>query len=270
MFSADSYDGSQSSPGDDFPNGSQEGQEEEPQDGRLQLETLGGLGHARIDEVQVTEGRRLGGSSSGGGIQTPQDTRKDLSTSVKEGYDTGRSGAIEAVDKEGSAARRRDDQGLLTGAPSGPVHSLNSLGTSSSTSAGLGQGIDRSSPGIDVGNRPEESSSLGNREESSFHSMMGSLPPGFVQCPGCPNVRLDTVCHCSTFFKYRVSIASGSVMLGSFGHARYAAVSCRVMWQVYELVSNEEAARGGSGGVAIQELPKGANLSRRAAMRYCT
>lgn len=37
--------------------------------------------------------------------------------------------------------------------------------------------------------------------------------------------------------------------------------------QVYELVPNEDAARGAGGAVAAKELPKGANLSRRAAMR---
>lgn len=37
--------------------------------------------------------------------------------------------------------------------------------------------------------------------------------------------------------------------------------------QVYELVPNEDAARGGGGGVSTQELPSGSNLSRRAAMR---
>lgn len=37
--------------------------------------------------------------------------------------------------------------------------------------------------------------------------------------------------------------------------------------QVYDLVPNEEAARGGGGGVATKDLPKGANLSRRSAMR---
>lgn len=37
--------------------------------------------------------------------------------------------------------------------------------------------------------------------------------------------------------------------------------------KVYELVPNEAAARGGGGNVATKELPKGANLSRRSAMR---
>ncbi|CBN77584.1 conserved unknown protein [Ectocarpus siliculosus] len=38
--------------------------------------------------------------------------------------------------------------------------------------------------------------------------------------------------------------------------------------EVYELVPNEAAARGGGGNVATKELPKGANLSRRSAMRH--
>ena len=42
---------------------------------------------------------------------------------------------------------------------------------------------------------------------------------------------------------------------------------CRRFVQVYELVPNEDAARGGGGGVSTKDLPKGANLSRRAATR---
>lgn len=183
-LSADSYYESQSSPGDDFTNESLEGQGDRRRDknpDRLELETLGDYGHDGSDEsedaqhpmrtesvVDTSEGEGLGGSLSGG-IQAPEDARKgELSTSLEEGYDAER----------GSAARRRDDEGLLTMTPSGPVHSLNSLGTNSSTSTSLGQNIDRPSSGIGLGNRPDE----------SFHSLMDSLPPGFVQCPGCPNV----------------------------------------------------------------------------------
>ncbi|CAM9542078.1 unnamed protein product [Sphacelaria rigidula] len=45
-------------------------------------------------------------------------------------------------------------------------------------------------------------------------------------------------------------------------------VRCPGCPMVYELVPNEDAARGGGGGVSTQELPKGSNLSRRAAMRH--
>lgn len=44
-------------------------------------------------------------------------------------------------------------------------------------------------------------------------------------------------------------------------------VHIRPLHQIYELVPNEYAARGGGGGISAQELPKNSNLSRRAAMR---
>lgn len=298
-LSADSYYGSQSSPGDDFANESPERQVEEPQDGRrdktperLQLETLGngGKGHSEINEAQdarhptatageVDLGRaetseggaaataadgegRLGGSSSGA-MQAPQDTRKGVvSTSLEEGDGAG-SGAIKALNEERRAARRRDDEVALTAAASSPVESLSSLGTSSSTSARLGQDIDRSSSGIGVGNRPEESSGLGNREES-FHSLMDSLPPGFVQCPGCPNVRLETVylcsicqgtCHDVLCTSIKVSITTGcsdrdpgssGVRLKTEGIR--VMLPCRVVWCGVAGVRASFERRGGSRG----------------------
>ncbi|CAM9432541.1 unnamed protein product, partial [Hapterophycus canaliculatus] len=45
-------------------------------------------------------------------------------------------------------------------------------------------------------------------------------------------------------------------------------VRCPGCPMVYELVPNEAAARGGGGGLTAKELPKGANLSRRSAMRH--